>query len=209
MAIILNGTTSQLVSASFGTSSPAEYSICTWFKADAAAANSALNIIVYLGDTTDDDHGIWFVWNSVSASQRSRPMHKLAGSYVNYGTTGTATGGIWRHWIAAYKAGTFSFYENGVLVGTPIVVTKNSATITNWTFSTGLFAGKIAFSGYYDCFLDASDAAALGKGAAPHLVRPQSLRYYVPGLRDANAAKGVTNTASNLTYSDDNPRIYL
>lgn len=210
MAIILNGTTS-LLQSSQGTASPSEYSICTWFKADAAAANSALNLIVYIGDAgdADDDNGIWLVWNSTAASQRARPMHKLAGSYVPYGTTGTATGSVWRHWIAAYKAGNFSFYENGALIGSPIVVTKNTATISNWAFITGAFAGKIAFPAYYNCFLDASDAAALGKGAAPHLVRPQSLRYYVPGLRDANAVVGATTTASNLTYDGDNPRIYL
>lgn len=208
MAIILNGTTASLQSSQ-GTASPSEYSICTWFKADASAANATLNIIAYIGDTTDDDHGIWFVWNALSANHLARPMHKLAGSYVNYGTTGTATGGIWRHWIAAYKAGNFSFYENGVLIGTPITVTKDAATISNWTFSTGAFAGKIAFPAYYNCFLDASDAAALGKGVSPQNVRPQSLRYFTLGLRDANAVVGATTTASNLTYDGDNPRIYL
>ena len=57
--------------------------------------------------------------------------------------------------------------------------------------------------------LSAAEVAALGKGVAPHLVRPQSLRYYVQGLRDANPLIGTNNTATGLTYDGDNPRIIL
>lgn len=60
---------------------------------------------------------------------------------------------------------------------------------------------------YWDVQLNADELAALGKGFSPAHIRPQSLRYFVPGLRNANAVIGTTATASNLTYDDDNPRI--
>ena len=221
MAIILNGTTHQLRSDSFGASRPSAYSIATWWRADAIPSTSAAQGIIGVQNTVEypNDLGDLFIsWgHSIATYRNVAYVHTTGGGYTATNTTGSASASTWYHRAATYAAGALKFFENGSQVGATATPTVTAGSPSDWIIAVGgsgtgvnsRVAGRVCMIGYWDVQLSDAEAAALGKGAAPHLVRPQSLRYYVPGLRDANAVKGVTNTASNLTYSDDNPRIYL
>lgn len=221
MAIILNRTSHQLRSDSFGASRPAAYSIATWWRADAVPSSGGIQeTILSVGNTgayPSDSGDLFLSWSHPNATYRNVASINITGSfYVATATAGSASATTWYHRAATYAAGALKFFENGVQVGVTATPTVTAGSPSDWVVAIGgadaglstRAAGRVCMIGYWDVQLSDAEVAALGKGAAPHLVRPQSLRYYVPGLRDANAAKGVTNTASNLTYSDDNPRVY-
>lgn len=221
MAIILNGTTHHLRSNSFGASRPAAYSIATWWRGDAAPSTGAVQTILSVGNTLafpNDRGDIFISWGHTSASARNVPtIHTAAGGYTNSNTAGSASSGVWLHRVATFADTRLKFFENGAQVGTTVSATVTAPAPADWIVFVGgadggtssRAPGRVCMIGYWDVELTDDEAAALGKGVAPHHIRPQSLRYFVPGLRDANAAFGATNTASNLTYTDDNPRIYM
>lgn len=221
MAIILNRTSHQLRSDSFGASRPASYSIATWWRADAAPSSGIIEIILAVGNTgqyPSDSGDLFMPWShTIAAFRNVASVNTTSGTYDVTDTVGSASATTWYHRAATYAAGALKFFENGVQVGATATPTVTAGSPSDWVVAIGgsndglsaKAAGRVCMIGYWDLQLSDAEVAALGKGAAPHLVRPQSLRYYVPGLRDANAVKGVTNTASNLTYSGDNPRIYL
>lgn len=218
MAIILNGTTHQLRSDSFGASRPSAYSIATWWRADSAPSAAASEVIIAVGTTGTDAGDLFLTWGHNNTAFRNvAGIHIGFSSYSSTNTAGSTSATTWYHRAATYAAGSLKFFENGAQVGATATPTVIAGAPADWVVAVGSFnagssfrvAGRVCMIGYWDVQLSDAEVAGLGKGAAPHLVRPQSLRYYVPGLRDANAVKGVTNTASNLTYSGDNPRIYL
>lgn len=218
MAIILNGTTHQLRSDSFGASRPSAYSIATWWRADSALSTVASEVIMAVGTTGTDAGDLFLTWgHGVALFRNVAGIHTNGGVYFSTNTAGSTSATTWYHRAATYAAGALKFFENGAQIGATATPTVTAGAPADWVVAVGggdagssnRVAGRVCMIGYWDVQLSDAEVAALGKGAAPHLVRPQSLRYYVPGLRDANAVKGATNTASNLTYSGDNPRIYL
>lgn len=214
MAIVFDGTTSLLRSGTIATSLQTELTLALWARPDAVAGESYADTIG-ASEASSDNGLLGHLWGAPSAAIRNRAV---VGStpYVFYGTRGSDAAATWVHICIVATGGVFRQYENGVLVGSQTTGAP-SGTVTDLRVSamSGVsadvtrVAGKACMIGCWLAGLSAAEAAALGKGAAPHLVRPQSLRYYVPGLRDANPLIGANSTATNLTYDGDNPRIYL
>jgi hypothetical protein len=69
--------------------------------------------------------------------------------------------------------------------------------------------GKIAEVGIWNAALTAAEVASLAKGMTCDKVRPQSLVFYAPLVReliDQKAARAITN--NNAATVADHPRIY-
>ena len=221
MAIILNGTTHVLRSSSFGASRPSAYSIACWWRSSEAGVDNGASIrsILSVGNSAgfpSDLGDLVMRWRgTASQGTNSRALiHTTGSNYPATNTAGSTTADAWTHRCATYAATRLRSYENGVQVGADGNYTVSAAAPSDWIVGAGeiigtaqLGLGDICMIGYWDIELGAADVAALGKGFSPSHVRPASLRYFVPGLRDANAVIGTTGTASNLTYTDDNPRI--
>lgn len=215
MSIVFNGSTSSCMSSAFGASRPSAYSVCAWIKAD-AVYGSTLREVMRVGDSAaypNEKGDLVLAWGHPDAGYRGRAyLHTTGISYAATNTGGTNSA-VWMHYCATYAATRLRFYENGVQIGSTSNQTVTAGSPSDWLVTiggaSGIFSGKIMMAAYYDIELSADDCAGLGKGIAPLHVRPQSLRYYVPGIRTAKAVIGNTSTDSNLTYSDDNPRIYL
>lgn len=153
-------------------------------------------------------------WSSTISTRINRAVIHITGStYTGTTTQGATTIDVWTHRVAVYTGAQLLFYENGTLVGTAVNATTTAPIPANWfhsigstvTFSARL-QGKAALQAYYDVALTAEDVKALSK-YSPELVRPQNLRSFYPGLRDAKNLIIPGGTVANLTFDDDNPPI--
>ncbi len=75
--------------------------------------------------------------------------------------------------------------------------------------ATEIYAkGRIAEVGFWSVTLTQDEITALAKGASPLSIRPQSLFFYAPLVRDAiELRNGSTLTVSGATVAE-HPRIY-
>lgn len=212
MAIVCNGTTHLLRSGQLATSLQTSLTIAAWIRPDAASGETSTTSLG-LANSTNDNGLLGHIWGSASSGNRNKAV--VGGSYVLYGTAGANAAATWMHLCLVSNGTNFYQYENGVLIG-PAATGSPNGTVTSLLASVmcgvaagNRVAGKTCMIGVWLAALTADEAKALGKGVAPHLVRPQSLRWYVPGFRSANAVIGTTATATDLTYDGDNPRIIL
>jgi len=75
--------------------------------------------------------------------------------------------------------------------------------------STETFVGQIAEVGIWDVALTAAEIASLGKGITCDRVRPQSLKFYAPLIRNLQDVRGgVTITNNGGATVANHPRVY-
>jgi hypothetical protein len=117
------------------------------------------------------------------------------------------------HRAAVYTGTQLLFYENGALVGVALNTSTTAPAPANWFHVIGAavglttrFQGKASMQAYYDIGLTAADVKALSR-YSPEMVRPQNLRSFFPGLRDAKNLIVPGGTVANLTFDGDNPPI--
>jgi len=93
------------------------------------------------------------------------------------------------------------------------IVTFNQLEIGARTTSAnaGLFMnGKLAEIAVWDVHLTTDEIVSLAKGFKPSRVRPQSLQYYVPLVRDLNEIRAgiALSTSASAPTVTDHPRVY-
>lgn len=219
MAIVLDGSASVLRSTDFGAARPSAFSVSLACKVDSSADPTAVGLMANLGNSAgypNDAGDLLMYFGHPNSSNRYRPAVHYSGiDYNQTSTGGSSTKGVWRICTTTYTAGALKYFEDGSQIGSTLSVTITASAPSDWYLTLGQRYGgseKLkcmqAFIGYWDAELTAEEAAALGKGFSPRLIRPQSLKFFLPGLRDANAVVGAVGTATSLTFSDDNPRIY-
>ena len=108
-------------------------------------------------------------------------------------------------------------YLNGANEGTNTVAIANQAAATelligarrnNGVLGT-YYGGLIAEVGIWNVALTQPEIASLAKGMTCDKVRPQSLVFYAPLVRDLIDAKGgLTITNNNTATVADHPRVY-
>lgn len=218
MSIVLNGTTHRLQSASFGASRPSAYTMALFVRPLVASTGSVTRAIMALSDSATYNRGdLYLNWDHTTAAfRRTAALNTTGSTYVATNTAASSTHDVWYHYGSSYSAGALKMFVDGSQVGATATPTTSATAPTNWVVNVGSALNgdtrlncRVAMIGYWDVALTDAEMAAIGKGIAPHLVRPQSLRYYVQGLRDANPLIGTNATATGLTYDGDNPRIYL
>jgi hypothetical protein len=97
--------------------------------------------------------------------------------------------------------------DNGVTVGTA----ANTITVgVRWAGVVGnYFSGDIAEVGVWNVALTADEIASLADGFTCDRVRPQSLVFYAPLIRDlADLAGGRAITNNNTATVANHPRVY-
>jgi hypothetical protein len=79
-----------------------------------------------------------------------------------------------------------------------------------WRPSTNAYTdGRIAEAAIWNAALTDAEVASLAKGFKPYRVRPQSLVFYVPLVRNiADLRKGVALTNNNTATVANHPRVY-
>lgn len=134
-------------------------------------------------------------------------------------TTGIAISG-YNTWF--FSAGVFSSATDrtGYIDTTSQNNTTTSGTATTWdTVAIGArassgawayyFTGRLAEAAVWDVALTAAEIDSLYKGFKPTRVRPQSLKFYSPLIRNLQDVRGgLTLTNNNSATVADHPRVY-
>lgn len=137
--------------------------------------------------------------------------------------SGSGWGNEWNHLVVAYDgAGATTpdkvqIYKNGssltvtVLAGSIPASLPNTTGDLNIAYASGLsyLNGSLADLAMWNKKLSANEALALSRGMNATSVRPQSLVFYAPLVRDLIDVKGgLTITNTNGATVSDHPRIY-
>ena len=126
--------------------------------------------------------------------------------------------GSWNHYAGVFASGSSRTpYTNGV-AGTEnttsvAAITPTVTSIGAWFQGTSspiqFFDGRIAEVGIWNTALTAAEIASLAKGMTCDKVRPQSLVFYAPLVRNLQDAKGgLTITNNNGATVANHPRVY-
>ena len=215
MAYDFNGTNQSMQTASTPVNTP-PFTFACWFNVDTlTSANGA----VLLGIS----HPAGFSRYLMSMGQAPSPLYAFQTNASNVGafvisTTNVSTA-TWSHGAAVFASNTErSVFLNGGNNATN--TTNNAPTNANIT-RIGIGAqffnsttnsptdGKIAEVGIWNAALTAAEIASLAKGMTCDKVRPQSLIFYAPLVRDLIDQKGgLTITNNNGATVANHPRVY-
>ena len=207
MAQAFNGSNQYLSTAS----SPVlnvPITLAFWARTSASANNTA----VAVGESGGGTHRqqIQFYTGLVSAATVGSAGASFANSSVN------PTSNQWAHAVGVFSAvNSRLIYFNGANTGNNTV--SNSTNNANAIYigarnSNGVglyFSGDIAEVGVWNVALTAAEIASLAKGMTCDKIRPQSLVFYAPLVRDLQDVKGgLTITNNNAATVAAHPRIY-
>jgi hypothetical protein len=214
MASKFTSSSSQYLSSIFSIS-PYPLTISCWFNAENTTANQAL---VYIGLSTSTSRFLLVASGAVTNDPISFDV--IAGGGGAAQSANTTTGYNANTWSHACGVATSSnlrtVYLNGGSSGTNTTSvtpsTPNRLTIGS-RLATGIpglfFDGSIAEVGIWNDALTAAEIASLANGMTCDKVRPQSLVFYAPLVRDLIDQKGgVTITNNNSATVANHPRVY-
>jgi hypothetical protein len=130
----------------------------------------------------------------------------------------SATANEWTHLAGVFTSSSSrSVYANGALQGTATTTISSINSFTRATIAADIdggaigtyWGGSIAEVGVWNVALTADEVSSLGRGVTCDQVRPQSLVFYAPLIRNiADMARGVTLTNVNTATVSDHPRVY-
>jgi hypothetical protein len=133
-------------------------------------------------------------------------------------SSGTFELNTWSHIAATYNGTNLQLYRNGVADGSaafslswgannnPLSIGRNP-TIT--PLNRNPWSGNLAEVGIWNTALPAAEIASLAKGMTCDKIRPQSLVFYAPLVRNLIDQKGgLTITNNNGATVANHPRVY-
>ena len=214
MAYNFNGTTRYLSTAS-APASGTPMTMCLWFRRTSTSANQAVfSIGVDAGVHRNQ-------LNCRSGSSPSFAIEAIAfGSLGNSRavTASATTLNQWDHVCNVYNSSTSRYaYINGVAssenttdVGSQDTATGLQVGARITSSAAGNYAGgDIAEVGIWNVALTADEIASLADGMTCDKVRPQSLVFYAPLVRELQDVKGgLTITNNNTATVANHPRVY-
>ena len=131
---------------------------------------------------------------------------------------GTVSANVWDHYAGVFVSGSSrTAYTNGVAgAENTTTVAAITPTFTNiGAFYAGtatsiqFMDGLVAEVGIWNVALTAAEIASLADGMTCDKVRPQSLVFYAPLIRNLQDLKaGVTITNNNTATVANHPRVY-
>lgn len=146
------------------------------------------------------------------------PLRAMAasGGTLPQASGGTISANSWNHAAGVYSSSTSrTAYANGT-AGTANTTSVTPSGMDNvnigvrwYTTLAEYFQGRVAEAAIWSAALTAAEIVSLNKGFRPYRIRPQSLVFYAPLLRnlqDLRAALALTNNASATVI--EHPRVY-
>jgi hypothetical protein len=199
MAYEFNGTTQYLSAGATATALP--FTMACWIYAPANALCGAISFGRGAGQT--DRHILGLDVNKSFVQ---------SGDGFNY-STNTYSANTWTHIAGTFESGSAQPWLGGVggTTITPTVFTPTETIIAARRNNTigAYFPGRLAEVGIWNAALTAAEVASLARGMTCYKVRPQSLVFYAPLVRDLIDAKGGrTITNNNSATVANHPRVY-
>lgn len=202
----INGTTS-------AAKNQANFTMAGWFKRDATASRQLFGFNSNLNHRTtishNPDNNIYFVVSSGSNAGGSTFQNTITGwNHVAMVFNGSLTGNENR--LKGYVNGvirTLAFF-GPIPSATSNDVNNEDLRIGKDVLSNVWSTGGFAELGMWQASLTDSEIVSLSKGITCDKVRPQSLIYYTPLIRDIqDFNRGMSLTNTNTTVAN-HPRVY-
>lgn len=214
MAYDFNGTNQDFSMASSPVSG-VPLTIAAWFNADNTTAATQL-VAVAQGSLNRSYYGL-----NIRGDVSGDPVEALAydsGAAKFARTTSAYSANTWTHGCAVFSAlNNRTAYINGGDSGTDTVntaaftpsVTRMAVFVDGNGNKSAYLDGRLADVGIWNVALTAAEVASLAKGVACSKVRPQSLVFYAPLIRDLiDVRGGLTITNNNTATVANHPRVY-
>ena len=184
--------TNDYIQAPLGTSYDVPITLACWFNSDTTNANKTL-VSLASGDISEDASPA-FGLRITSGAQVQATISSGNGS--NSAAVGTYTLQNWHHGAAIFytTSSRYAFCDavrsSQSLTNRAVGVNPDNLIIgqgSGGTYNPAQpFNGRIAEVGVWNVGLTDAEIAILAKGIKPIYVRPESLLYYVPLVRDIN-----------------------
>lgn len=218
MAYDFTAASSRYLSTSAAAVTQVPVTLACWFN---NRSNAAVRCQVSVGNNTSGATSFHSVVTNSTAqglniSAISNQGGGVLGSAANVGSPTSYALNTWNHLCGVFASTTSrTAYLNGALVATNsnnvnptginsvMIGARNANTI-------GQFAeGLVAEVGIWNAALTAAEIASLAAGMTCDKVRPQSLVFYAPLVRDLVDVKGgLTITNNNGATVANHPRVY-
>lgn len=189
-------------------------SMACWFNSDNAAAR---NVLMCVGDTNAVNYQLLEA-NGTASGDPVAVWSNAGGAASSAVTTSGYTAGTWHHACGVFSADNArAVYIDGGSKGTESTnraVSGLDTTAVGARYSNGAFdrytSGMIAEAAVWSAALTDAEVAILALGVSPLLVRPESLVFYAPLIRDEDRdiVGGLALTAYNTPTIADHPRVY-
>jgi hypothetical protein len=205
MAYDFTTTSNQYLSIPSTPVSSMPMTISCWFSVKNTSGGKAF---VSVGETTSAQRNQIGILNNV-------PTIFSVGTSITSATSSAAVADTLYHLCGVFESTTSrTIYFNGL---NGVQTTTNSGTqnaansilIGARYLLTAYHSGIIAEVGIWNAVLTADEIASLAKGMTCDKVRPQSLVFYAPLVRDLQDVRGgLTITNNNGATVADHPRVY-
>lgn len=213
MAIDFDGTTSY-IEATSGVVTAVPLTMSCWFNLDNATANQTVMSVSASGATSAR---FAIVAAGAATNDPLRAVVQAGGTVVN-AEAGTFLADTWHHGCAVFTSATSrTIYLDHATSGTNTTnITPNSALInrTNIASQWGAGArgvtgnGEIIEVGIWDVALTSAEIKSLSLGFKPTQIRPNSLVFYAPLVREVDDyVGGVALTENAITVTPHYRRI--
>lgn len=207
MAYAFVAASSQRLSTASSPASGSPMTICAW-----ARCGNITAAVTTVGVNAGTNR------NQVQVSSNSLQLFAVgsAGQGQANGPS-TFTSNVYNHFAGVFESSTSrTAYLNGTAGTANTTNCGSQAAATEvtvgarWSGSLGnYFTGDVAEVGIWNVSLTADEIASLAKGMTCDKVRPQSLVFYAPLVRDLIDYKGgLTITNNNTATVANHPRVY-
>ena len=214
MAYEFNGTSQYLNTASAPVTA-APLTLAAWFYPDTDTTNYALLSITDNIEASGNRFGITAL--GAAAGDPIQVFTQVGGTTGAANSTAAFTSGAWNHACGVFESVT----SRTVYLNAGNSATNNTSLTPSGVdririaarFLSGLpalyFDGRLAEVGIWNAALTAAEVASLAKGMTCDKVRPQSLVFYAPLVRDLQDVRGgLTITNNNSATVATHPRVY-
>jgi hypothetical protein len=210
MAYSLNGSTQYLSATAPIDGLTKPFTLACWFNSTTVTANQ------YLVTLCPANGSAWGI--SAHGGLANDPLLAIQTGSNSFSTTSAYSANTWTHACGVFNSITSrTAYKDAVAgstaTGTEQFVTAATQVIIGSVRAGGNFSqylnGLIAEVGIWNAALTANEIASLAKGMTCDKVRPQSLVFYAPLVRELQDVKGgLTITNNNTATVANHPRVY-
>jgi len=214
MAYSFASASSQYLSVASAVATAAPLTLACWvYKTNVADASS---VLLTIGNENQSTPSSFNLVHNVSNNTIRANAQELGGvGQVAISTSGL-TNNTWGHACGVFASSTSrTAYCNGGNTGTN-TGSATPASLTRTLIGVGFFGsltnyanGLIAECGIWNVALTVDEIASLAKGMTCDKVRPQSLVFYAPLVRELQDVRGgLTITNNNTATVANHPRVY-